>query len=69
MAAVHPYFPVDLVLDGFQDLVIPFEKILAVFFTACGIVLTAGWYTTGVCICARPALHAPLIVFLRKHTS
>lgn len=54
MAAIHPYFPVDLILDGFQDIVMPFEKILAVFFAACGVVLAAGWYLTGKVLLCSP---------------
>eukprot|EP00775_Hariotina_reticulata_P011948 gene11948-12091_t len=43
----HPYYPLDLVLHDFQPLVMPFEKILAIFFSACAIVLFSGWYFTG----------------------
>lgn len=46
-AYVHPYYPLGLELPGVQPLVMPFEKILAVFFTACGMALAAGWYMTG----------------------
>jgi hypothetical protein len=47
-AYVHPYYPLGLDLPGVQPLVMPFEKILAIFFIACGMVLAAGWYMTGV---------------------
>jgi len=43
----HPDYPLDLVLQEFQPLVIPFEKILAIFFPACALVLASGWYLTG----------------------
>eukprot|EP00879_Flechtneria_rotunda_P028447 GHRR01030558.1.p1 GENE.GHRR01030558.1~~GHRR01030558.1.p1 ORF type:complete len:199 (+),score=32.94 GHRR01030558.1:832-1428(+) len=43
----HPYFPMNLDLPGVQPLVLPFEQVLAVFFTACGVVLAAGWYLSG----------------------
>lgn len=46
----HPYYPLDLVLDGVQPLVLPFDRILAVFFSACALVLAAGWYITGKCL-------------------
>lgn len=57
-AYVHPYYPLGLELPGVQPLVMPFEKILAVFFTACGMALAAGWYMTGVLLSlalCRPA--------------
>jgi hypothetical protein len=50
-AYVHPYYPQGLELPGVQPLVLPFDKILAVFFTACGMALAAGWYLTGVRCC------------------
>lgn len=47
MAAVHPYYPLELELPGVQPLVIPFERILAVFFAVCGLVLAGGWALSG----------------------
>lgn len=46
-AALHPYYPLDLQLPGWQPLAIPFEKILATFFSACGLVVLGGWALTG----------------------
>ena len=43
----HPYYPLETQLPGYHDLVVPFEQILAVFFTACAVVLLAGWFVTG----------------------
>jgi hypothetical protein len=55
-------------MPTWQPLAIPFEKILATFFTACGVVLFVGWWLTGVpqclllCIsvCLRLFVHQPL---------
>lgn len=44
---LHPYYPLSLDMPTWQPLAIPFEKILAIFFTACGLVLTTGWWLTG----------------------
>lgn len=44
---MHPYYPLDLHMPTWQPLAIPFEKILATFFTACGLVMTTGWWLTG----------------------
>jgi hypothetical protein len=38
-------------MPTWQPLAIPFEKILATFFTACGVVLFVGWWLTGVPQC------------------
>jgi hypothetical protein len=45
----HPYYPQDLKLNGWQPLALPFQQILATFFGACGLVLTAGWWLTSAC--------------------
>lgn len=45
---LHPYYPISLELPTWQPLAIPFEKILATFFTACGVVLFLGWWLTGL---------------------
>jgi hypothetical protein len=44
---LHPYYPLSLDMPTWQPLAIPFDKILAIFFTACGLVLTTGWWLTG----------------------
>lgn len=51
---MHPYYPLDLHMPTWQPLAIPFEKILATFFTACGLVLTTGWWLTGSSAAATP---------------
>lgn len=43
----HPYYPRDLLLPGYQPLVIPFENILLYFFGAFALVLAATWLWTG----------------------
>jgi hypothetical protein len=48
-APLHPYYPLDLHLPGWQPLAMPFDKILTVFFTACGVVVGLGWWLTGAC--------------------
>jgi hypothetical protein len=56
---LHPYYPQSLDMPTWQPLAIPFEKILATFFTACGVVLFLGWWLTGV---PRCLVHISLIL-------
>lgn len=44
---MHPYYPLTLDLPTWQPLVMPFERILAIFFAACGLVVALGWGLTG----------------------
>lgn len=43
----HPYFPLDLELPGYQPLVIPFERILAIFFGCSALVILGMWFYSG----------------------
>lgn len=56
MPPLHPYHPLSLEIPTWQPLAIPFQKILATFFTACGLVLFTGWRLTGVPLCYPPAV-------------
>lgn len=61
---LHPYYPASLDLPTWQPLAIPFEKILATFFTACGVVLGLGWWLTGVCMCCPASCLAEAVACL-----
>lgn len=45
--SVHPYYPTDLQLPGYQPLVIPFEQILIAFFGTCALLLILMWSLSG----------------------
>lgn len=47
MPAKHPYYPTDLVLPGYEPLVLPFELILTVFFAGTFIVMVGTWLASG----------------------
>jgi hypothetical protein len=54
----HPYYPQDLELPGLAPLVLPFERILGVFFAVCALVIAAGWMASGVtCVTAIKLKH------------
>lgn len=58
--ASHPYYPLALELPGYKDLVVPFERILTIFFSACGVVLLLAWKLTGSeSLCNTLAGHGP----------
>jgi hypothetical protein len=50
----HPYYPIDVQLPGYQGLVVPLEQILAILFSACAVVLFAGWFITGLTSVSEP---------------
>ena len=45
--AQHPYMPRDIVLPGYTGLVIPFERILTIFFGCATAVVLGAWFFTG----------------------
>ena len=55
MVHQHPYIPEDVSLPGYQPLVIPYEKILTVFFGGSALVVLAMFYITGAEAAARQA--------------
>ncbi len=47
-AVLHPYYPKSLLLPGYEPLVIPFERILYIFFGSSTVVFIALWLASGV---------------------
>ena len=47
-AVLHPYYPKSLLLPGYEPLVIPFERILYIFFGSSAIAFIALWLASGV---------------------
>lgn len=43
----HPYYPVDLDLPGYVGPVIPFQQVLAYFFSGCGVLFAITWVLAG----------------------
>ena len=43
----HPYYPRDLLLPGYQPLVLPYETILAAFFGAAAVISACVWGASG----------------------
>ena len=43
----HPYYPRDLLLPGYQPLVLPYETILAAFFGAAAVITACVWGASG----------------------
>lgn len=56
---LHPYFPVDLKLEGYQGLVSTYQYILGVFFAGVGAVILATWFLTGASPPRRPTRCRP----------
>lgn len=47
-AVLHPYFPKSLLLPGYEPLVIPFERILSIFFGSSAVVFVFLWIASGL---------------------
>ena len=47
-AVLHPYHPKSLLLPGYEPLVIPFERILYIFFGSSAVVFVALWLASGL---------------------
>lgn len=43
----HPYYPTALLLPGYVPPAIPFQQVLAYFFSACGVLFGLTWLLTG----------------------
>ena len=46
-AVLHPYYPKSLLLPGYEPLVIPFERILYIFFGSSAVAFVALWLASG----------------------
>jgi hypothetical protein len=43
----HPYYPTDLLIEGYVPPQLPFEQVLAVFFASAAFVFAAVWLLSG----------------------
>jgi hypothetical protein len=68
----HPYVPRDVQLPGYAPQQMPFERTLAVFFAATGLILALGWRLSGArvhaCCCGPGLLLVNLYAPALKHT-
>ncbi len=55
----HPYYPRDLLLPGYQPLVLPYEGILTAFFGAAAVIFACTWAASG----AQPTPQQTLLHF------
>lgn len=50
----HPYYPVDLVLEGFEPAKLHFGVILGTFALVATLLLFSVWTVSGTTICGSP---------------
>ena len=55
----HPYYPRDILLPGYQPLVLPYEGILTAFFGAAAVIFACTWAASG----AQPTPQQTLLPF------